>query len=180
MSAEPTITSAVEVLLAPLPDACKDLRLNLTGMLRGGSVDQSTTYCSALAAAYFVGAQELAQALRADSASLLTDDEASDAQAAASLMGMTTVYYKSRDLLGKPTYEQMRPSLRMNRMMSPASRVKYEAAAMTCAAIAACPACLKAHEKKLIEYEWSEGQIHELLRIAAIVHGTGIALGSIR
>jgi len=174
--------SAVERLLAPLPDACKDLRLNMSALLRGGSVDQATVYCAALAAAYFVRDAALAAALRADSAKLLTDDEASDAQAAASLMGMTTVYYKSRELLGKekPSYEQMRPSLRMNRMMSPASRTKYEAAAMTCAAIAACPACLQSHEKKLAEYEWSEGQIHELLRIAAIVHGTSIALGTLR
>jgi len=174
--------SAIETLLAPLPEACKDLRLNMSSLLRGGSVDQATTYCAAIAAAYFVGDSALAAALRADSAALLTDEEFADAQAAASLMGMTTVYYKSRELLGteKPSYEQMRPSLRMNRMMSPASRTKYEAAAMTCAAIAACPACLKSHEKKLVEYEWSEGQIHELLRIAAIVHGTSIALGTIR
>jgi len=173
---------AVEQLLAPLPDSCKDLRLNMTGLLRGGSVDQSTTYCAAISAAYFLGNVPLAEALRADGAALLTDDEAADAQAAAALMGMTTVYYKSRELLGedKPQYEQMRPSLRMNRMMSPASRSKYEAAAMTCAAIAACPACLKSHEKKLAEMEWSEGQIHELLRVAAIVNGTSIALGMVR
>lgn len=173
-------TSAVELLLAPLPDACKDLRLNMSTILRGSGVDQPTTYCAAIAAAYFVGHTALAEALRADSSSLLNDEEAADAQAAAALMGMTTVYYKSRELLGKPAYAQMRPSLRMNRMMSPASRLKYEAAAFACAAIAGCPSCLQSHEAKLLEAGLSETGVHDLLRIAAIVNGASIALSVVQ
>lgn len=175
-----TETSSVDALLAPLPDACKDLRLNLSSILRGTSVDQATTYCTALAVAHFVGATALADAIRADSATLLSDDEAADAQAAAALMGMTTVYYKSRGLLGKADYEQMRPSLRMNRMMSPTSRVKYEAAAFGCAAVAGCESCLKSHEAKLLDTGMTESNIHDLLRISAVVNGTGIALGTLR
>lgn len=169
--------SAVDTLLAPLPDACKDLRLNMSTMLRGSGIDQPTTYCSAIAVAYFVGAKALAEALRADSASLLSAEDVTDAEAAAALMGMTTVYYKSRELLGKPTYGQMRPSLRMNRMMSPVSRQRYEAASFACAAVAACPACLQSHEAKLLETGLSEAAVHDLIRLAAVVHGASIAIG---
>lgn len=173
MSAE--TASHVETLLGALPEVCKDLRLNLNSVLRGTSIDASTTFGSAYAAALFVGDRELADAIRADAGDRISDDDAADGQAAASLMGMTTVYYKSRALLNKPAYEQMRPSLRMNRMMSPGSRLKYEAFAFACAAVSGCPACLQSHEAKLLEAGLTESQVHDLLRIAAIVNGTVIA-----
>src|SRR5437773_2542655 len=112
MSAE---ASPLETLLSGLPEACKDLRLNLQSILRGTSVAADVTRCATLAAAYFCGDAVLAEALRADAAGVLTDDDVADARAAAALMGMTTVYYRTRKLLAKPTYDQMRPSLRMNR-----------------------------------------------------------------
>jgi len=166
----------VETLLSGLPDVCKDLRLNLQSVLRGTSLDASTTLAAAVAAAYFCRHTKLAEALRADAGATITDDDAADAQAAASLMGMTTVYYRTRHLLGKPAYEQMRPSLRMNRMLSPASRIKYEACALTCAALGGCEDCLKSHEAKLLENGLSETNVHDLIRIASIVNGVCIAL----
>lgn len=168
--------SQVEALLSGLPDHCKDLRLNLTSVLRGTSVDAATTAGSAYAAALFVGNRALADAIRADAGSHLSDDDVADAQAAASLMGMTTVYYKARDLLKKESYAQMRPSLRMNRMLSPASRQRYESFALVCAAIAGCETCLKSHEEKLLGTGLMESNVHDLLRIAAIVHGASVAL----
>ncbi len=167
--------SQVAALLSTVPEVCKDLRLNLASILRGTSVDAAVTYGAAYAAALFVGDKPLAEAIRADAGPRLSDDDAADAQAAAALMGMTTVYYKSRALLNKPAYEQMRPSLRMNRMLSPASRVNYESFAFTCAAVSGCPACLQSHEAKLLEAGQSETQIHDLLRIAAVVNGASIA-----
>jgi alkyl hydroperoxide reductase subunit D len=172
------VASQVETLLAGLPDACKDLRLNLQTVLRGTTVDASTTYSAAVAAAYFVRNKALAEAIRADAAANLSDDDVADAQAAAALMGMTTVYYRTRHLIGKESYKTMRPSLRMNRMMSPASRTKYEACALACAALGGCEDCLKSHEANLLKHGFSEENVHDLVRIASIVNGVAIALNS--
>ena len=169
----------LENLLAPLPDACKDLRLNLQTLLRGTTLDGGVTRAAAIAAAYFIGDVRLADALRAEAGEAVTADDLGDAQAAASLMGMTTVYYRTRHLIGKPSYSQMRPSLRMNRMMSPASRIKYESCALACAALGGCEDCLKSHEAKLLESGFSEENVHDLIRIAAVVHGVHIALGTV-
>jgi len=174
--------SQVESLLAGLPDVCKDLRLNLQAILRGTSLDASTAQTAMIACAYFCRHTTLAEALRADAAATVTDDDLADAQAAAALMGMTTVYYRTKHLIGKPSYAAMRPSLRMNRMLSPASRIKYEACALACAALGGCEDCLKSHEAKLLEAGLTEENVHDVIRIASIVNGVTVALatGSMR
>ncbi len=169
-------SSQIETLLADLPDACKDVRLNLQSVLRGTSIEPATTHSAAISAAYFCGDRKLAEALAADASSVITADDLADAQAAAALMGMTTVYYRTRHLLGKESYLAMRPSLRMNRMLSPASRIKYEACALTCAALGGCEDCLRSHEAKLLENGFSEENVHDLIRIAAIIHGVHVGL----
>lgn len=170
------VSSQVESLLSSIPDVCKDLRLNLQTVLRGTSLDAATTLSAAVASAYFCRRTDLAVALRADAAGNLTNDDVADAQAAAALMGMTTVYYRTRHLIGKESYLSMRPSLRMNRMMSPASRTKYEACALACAALGGCEDCLKSHEANLLKHGFSEENVHDLIRIAAIINGVCIAL----
>jgi alkyl hydroperoxide reductase subunit D len=169
-------TSSIEALLANLPDACKDLRLNLQTILRGTSCDPATTLSAAIAGAYFVGDRRLADALIVDAGDKITADDVADAQAAASLMGMTTVYYRTRHLLNKESYQQMRPSLRMNRMLSPASRIRYEACALTCAALGGCEDCLRSHEENLLKHGLTEENCHDLFRIAAIIHSVHIGL----
>jgi alkyl hydroperoxide reductase subunit D len=171
--------TTLDALLEPLPEACKDLRLNLQTLLRGTNVDAAITKVVALSAAYFVGDVRLAEAIRSEAGEELSNDDLADAQAAAALMGMTTVYYRTRHLIGKPSYQQMRPSLRMNRMMSPGSRLKYESCAFACAALGGCEDCLKSHEAKLLETGSSEAYVHDLLRIAAVVHGVHIALATV-
>lgn len=113
--------SAVDTLLAPLPDACKDLRLNISTMLRGSGVDQPTTYCSAIAVAYFV-----VQSFGRSAASrfgVAAFGGRNDGRRGGRLAdGYDHGLLQIAQLLGKPTYGQMRPSLRMNRMMSPAIR----------------------------------------------------------
>jgi lipoyl-dependent peroxiredoxin subunit D len=169
-------TSQIDALLANLPDACKDVRLNLQTILRGTSLDAATTLSAAISGAYFCGDRRLAEALAADGASTITADDLADAQAAAALMGMTTVYYRTRHLLNKDSYKQMRPSMRMNRMLSPASRIKYEACALTCAALGGCEDCLRSHEEQLLKHGLTEDNCHDLIRIAAIINSVHVGL----
>lgn len=170
----------VETLLTEaIPDSCKDLRLNLTSLLRGTSLPPAQNWAVALTSAYFVGCKPLAEAVLADATAegLLGPNDVGDAQAAAALMGMNTVYYRFRHLSGKPSYEQMRAGLRMNRMMSPAtSKVQFELCAMACAALAGCGKCITAHDETLLKQQVSEAQIHDAVRLASAVAGAAVAL----
>jgi len=113
----------------------------------------------------------------ADAGELLNNDDIGDAQAAASLMGMNTVYYRSKHMLKKESYQHRRPSLRMNRMANPpGGKAQFELCAMACAALAGCEACINAHEESLLKAGLTEDHVHEAIRIAAVVNGSAIAL----
>jgi alkyl hydroperoxide reductase subunit D len=170
----------VDALAQALPDPFKDLRLNLTSMLQNQNVSlpPSATWAVALASAAFLGRPaELLSALLADAAEALSPAEIADAKAAAAIMGMNTVYYRSKHLLDKPAYHERKAGLRMTYMGKPqAGKVLFEQCSMACAALAGCAICLQSHEATLRQHEVSEDQIHDILRIAAVVNGFAVAV----
>jgi alkyl hydroperoxide reductase subunit D len=170
--------SSLETLSATLPECCKDLRINLAAVLRGSSLSPARAWSVALASAYFSRVPALSDALLADGQGELSPADIDDARAAAALMGMTTVYYRFRHLVGKPVYSQLRANLRMNRMSSPAtSKAQFELCALACAALAGCEVCLKSHEAGLVKDGVTEEQVHDAVRIASAVAGFAVALG---
>ncbi|MEE2642429.1 MAG: carboxymuconolactone decarboxylase family protein [Planctomycetota bacterium] len=171
--------SQVDSLREQLGDSTKDMKLNLSTVLRGDKLAQNEAWGCALSAAYFVRHRDLVAALLADSAEILCDGEREDAKAAAAIMGMNTIYYRSRHMIGKEFYEQQRAGLRMNRMMKPESdRVRFELYSMACAALAGCDVCLKSHEESLLKEDVSQEKIHEVLRVAGVINGFAIGLDS--
>lgn len=171
--------SQIDALRDTLSDATKDMKLNLSSLLRGDQLSEADAWGCALTSAYFLRHAELRNALIADSAEILSDAEREDAKAAAAIMGMNTIYYRSRHMIGKEFYEQQRAGLRMNRMMKPASsKEKFELYSMASAALAGCDVCLKSHEESLLKEGVSQEQVHEVLRVAGVVHGFIVAFES--
>lgn len=166
----------INALREQMPESCKDMRLNLSSVLQGTLLTPQQTFATALSSAYYLGSQALAEALIADGGEHLGEGEIGDAQAAASLMGMNTVYYRSKHMLEKESYQQRRPSFRMNRMANPAtSKALFELCATACAALAGCEWCLRSHEASLLKAGLTEDQVHEAVRIASVMHGATIA-----
>ena len=92
---------------------------------------------------------------------------------------MNTVYYRFRHMIGKDSYQHKPAGLRMNRMMRPAtSKALFELCSMACAALAGCEMCLRSHEESLLKEGLSEDQVHESVRIAAVVNGFSVALAT--
>ena len=168
--------SKIDEMRDTLGDDTKDLKLNLSTVLRGDKLSQNEAWGCALCVAYLLKDKQLIDALISDSQEILSDEERSDAKAAASIMAMNTIYYRSRHMIGKEFYEQQRPGLRMNRMMKPASdRIRFELYSTACAAIAGCEVCLQSHEASLLKEEVSQDKVHEVLRVAAVVNGFSVA-----
>lgn len=167
---------SLDALTATIPDTCKDLRLNLPAVLRNATIEPAQAWSAAISSAWFIGNRELAEVVTRDAPDL-TSGHVEDAQAAAALMGMTTVFYKFRHLVGKESYAQKRAGLRMNRMSQPAvSKVLFEVCALACAALSGCESCIRAHEHSLLEAGLSEDQVLEVVRIAAVVNGFSTAM----
>ena len=90
---------ALEPLRGAIPDAAKDIRLNLQAVLRGGALSEAQRWGVAAGPAVV-----------------------DDARAAAALMAMNNVYYRFRHMVGKPIYGEKPAGLRRWRSRSRASR----------------------------------------------------------
>lgn len=176
----PIPTPALDALRDTLPDDFKDTRLNLSAVLAGENLSDSQAFGVALAAARFLRGPKLAAAIAADIQAGLGDAAGgiiSDAEAAAGLMAMNTVYYRARHMLGKESYAARPARLRMQRIAKPATdAIHFELMSLACAALAGCEFCLQNHEAKLIAEGTSEEACHDCLRIAAVIAAAAVGL----
>lgn len=167
----------VNQLCEGLPESAKDLGLNLVAVIKSEHLSSEEVWAVALTASYFVRNAALQEAVLADAQAILGEGGVEDAQAAASLMAMNTIYFRFRHMVGKEVYGQMRSGLRMNRIMAPATtRKQFELCSLACAALAGCEACLQSHEPNLLQEGYTELQINDVVRIAATIQGVAVAL----
>jgi alkyl hydroperoxide reductase subunit D len=168
-------TPALDALRETLPDELKDLRLNLSSVFGGEHLTAEQALGIAIAAARFDRCQPLTMALEADLSAACRDAAAaviSDAIAAAGLMGMNTVYYRFRHMVGKESYSSRPARLRMTRIAQPATdKATFELMSLGCASMAGCEACIQNHESSLVKLGVSEDACHDAVRIAAVVRG---------
>lgn len=170
----------IKELLTELPEEAKDLRINLKRVLEGESLSNEQTWGTALAAAYYIRHPKLTAAVLADAeAAGVSEAILEDARAAASIMGMNTIYYRFRHLMKSEAYNQRPANLRMMRMQQVAStKEDFELFSIGPAALAGCEMCLKAHEAAVKKGGMNEDNVHDAVRIASILHGVAVALDS--
>ena len=90
---------------------------------------------------------------------------------------MNNVYYRFRHMVAKPAYAQKPARLRMNRLGKPATnRIDLELFSLAASAINGCEICVQSHEKAVLDGGLSEDQVHDAVRIAAVVHAAAVAL----
>lgn len=172
--------SLLEAVRAEIPEAAKDLRLNLSSVLDSGTLAPAERWGVAIAVALASRSRRLAEALIGSRPAEVSDATVEDAVAAASLMGMTNVFYRFRHLVGKPSYEQKPARLRMQRLAKPASTSEaFELFSLAVSAVNACETCVRAHEAVLLKAGITEDQIHDAVRIASVVHGAAVGLDSV-
>ncbi len=172
---------AIETLRERLPEELKDLRLNLPSVLSGEQLPGGQALGVAAAAARFARSGELVAAIESDLRAGHPDEAEAllaDAVAAAGLMGMNTVYYRFRHMIGKESYNSRPARLRMQRLAPPApDKPTLELMSLACAAIAGCEACIRNHEGSLVGLGISEEACHDAVRIAAVISGVAVGLG---
>lgn len=169
----------VDRIRASLPDAARDIGLNLHSVLEGGTLSPAQRWGTAVAAAIAARNPQLRRALQQDGAEHLGGGTLDDAVAAAALMAMNNVFYRFRHQIGKPTYSERPARLRMTRIARPASnKVDLELFALAVSAINACEACVRAHERVVLDGGLTEEHVLDAVRIAATVQATAVALES--
>ena len=169
--------SAVEILRGSLPDAARDIRLNLQTVLQPGSLTAAQRWGVAIASAVAARNPELRDAVCADAREEVDEMVIDDACAAAALMAMNNVYYRFRHMIGKEHYSALPARLRMNRIAKPlGSKVDFELFCLAVSAINGCENCLRSHEEVVLSGGLSEEHVHDAVRIAATIHAAAVAL----
>ncbi|HVV52635.1 MAG TPA: carboxymuconolactone decarboxylase family protein [Polyangia bacterium] len=160
-----------------LPDAARDLKLNLQAVLAESSLSPAQRWGTAVAAAVASRNARLREAVLAEARTQTDAAALDDGLAAAALMGMNNVYYRFRHLIGRDVYADKPARLRMNRIAKPAGpKLDFELFCLAVSAINGCETCLKSHEQVVLAGGLGEDQVHDAVRIAAVVHGAAVAL----
>lgn len=170
---------SIDALKERLPDFAKDVRLNLSSMAGDETLAVQTKYGLFLAAAIATRNADVMAAMEAEAAGKLTPAAAGAARAAASMMAMNNVYYRFRHMIGKESYSTKRAGLRMNRLAQVlTTKVDFELVCLAVSAINGCEMCMQSHEKVVLEGGLSEDQVHDAVRIAAVIHAAAVGLES--
>jgi len=167
----------LEELRESLPEAARDLKIGLQSVLGAESLTPPQRWGVAVASAFAARNPVLRDAMLAEARAGGADETVlDDARAAASLMGMNNVFYRSKHMLGA-AYETKPARLRMQRIAKPAGpKVDFELMCLAVSAINGCEVCLVSHEKTVVDGGLSQDAVIDAIRIAAVVHGVACAL----
>ncbi len=168
---------SIESLRARLPDYCKDVRLNLSTLANEETLAGPTKWGLLLACAIASRNAEVREAFGAEAAAHLPPQAQDAARAAAAIMAMNNVYYRSVHMASNKEYAEMPARLRMSVIGSPGvPKTDFELWCLAVSAINGCGACVDSHEKVLRESGVAIEAVHAALRYAAIVQSAALAL----
>ncbi|MET0156273.1 MAG: carboxymuconolactone decarboxylase family protein [Rickettsiales bacterium] len=162
-----------------LPDYAKDIRLNLSSALSeegapGLSAKQIAG--SALASAYATRDAKVTEAVRTDAAKYLSDAELEAAKAAATIMGMTNIYYRFLHLTSDPEFQKMPANLRMDVIARHGIEgIDFELMSLAVSVVNGCGFCVDAHVKKALKHGITREGVQSVARIASVVHAAAQA-----
>ncbi len=170
--------SALDLVRERLPEAAKDIKVNLQTVLGDSSLTAPQKWGVAIASALAARNPELRDALlEAATAAGAEPAVLEDARAAAVLMGMTNVYYRFRHMIGKESYAAKPARLRMQRLAQVATnKLDFELFCLAVSAVNGCEQCVRSHEKVVTDGGLSEDQVNDAIRVAAVVHAAAVAL----
>ena len=168
---------SLDTLRDQLPAYAKDLSLNLSSLAAETVLNDQQKWGSFLASAHAVGQPDVIKAVEA--ASGLSPEAKDAAKAAAAIMGMNNVYYRSLHLMRNQEYRTLPAKLRMNVIANPGvDKSDFELWCTAVSAINGCGMCLDSHEEELRKRGVPNVQIQAALRIAAVVHAVSRVLAA--
>jgi alkyl hydroperoxide reductase subunit D len=171
--------SQIESYRETLKDYAKDTRLNLSTVLGAegspGLTDRQIAII-ALACAYSTRTRSLADAIRADSATLIGDAELEAAKGAATIMAMNNVFYRTQHLSNNADFKKLPPRLRMNIIGKPGiEKADFELACLAVSSIAGCEVCVNSHVNEVLKTGLTIDAAHSAVRIAATIQAASLA-----
>jgi lipoyl-dependent peroxiredoxin subunit D len=176
----PKATANIDTLRDSLPDFAKDIRLNVASVLKADSnsgLSLNQVMGIALASAYATRHAGVIAAVEGEGAATLTAEEVNAAKAAATIMAMNNIYYRSTYMTEDAELGQMPAGLRMNVIGNPGiDKVTFELYALAVSAVNGCSACVKSHAGKVEQEGLPKAAVQHSFKIAAVLSAAAQAL----
>lgn len=150
----------------------KDIKVNLSNILMNTSklINDDLMAATVYAIIKSKNKIELANSFVEHAKEHLNDNLIFGANAAVKIMAMNNIYYRGKHFLGQD-YNQEKAGLRMTIYSNHGINKEYfEFISLAVSFINGCEFCVKSHSKILEKSGMSKEQIHESLRIAAILN----------
>jgi len=155
----------IEDLKAALPAYAKDLKLNLSSILREEALNEQQLWGALVATAIASRNAATIAAVEGEAARHLSPEALEAAKAAAAIMSMNNVYYRFVHLAGSDDYKTMPARLRMNVIANPGvERADFELWSLAVSAVNGCGMCIESHEQELrkaLDHGFSEAEVLE-------------------
>ena len=170
---------SIETLRTQLPDYAKDLKLNLSSLLREDKLTEQQLWGTVLASAIASRNQTTLQAVEQEASEHLSAEAMAAAKAAAAIMSMNNVYYRFLHLTAEDAYKSMPARLRMNVIANPGvERADFELWSIAVSAINGCGLCIDSHEKELRKAGIGQDAIQTAIRVASVIHAVAVVVES--
>lgn len=168
---------ALDALKEALPAYAKDTKLNLSSVITTSKLPEQQLWGTVVAVALASRSATVIRELVEEAKGHLTDEALTAAKAAASVMAMNNVYYRTMHLIGDEEYANLPARLRMQVIGNPGvDKNDFELWCLAVSAVNGCGRCLESHEKVLRGAGWSREPIQEAVRIAAVVHAAAATI----
>ncbi|WP_030544899.1 alkyl hydroperoxide reductase [Streptomyces albus] len=168
---------ALDTLKSALPDYAKDLKLNLGSVIGNSDLPQQQLWGTVLACAIASRSPRVLRELEPEARPYLKPEAYTAAKAAAAIMAMNNVYYRTRHLLSDPEYGTMRAGLRMNVIGNPGvEKTDFELWSLAVSAINGCGACLDSHEQVVRKGGVDRETVQEAFKIASVIQAVAATL----
>ena len=171
---------SLDQLRETIPPYAKDLSLNLSSLAAETMLSDQQKWGAFVASAHAVGVGPVIRAVEASAdAAGLSEEAKTAAKAAAAIMGMNNVYYRSLHLLKNQEYRTLPARLRMNVIANPGvDKTDFELWCAAVSAINGCGACLDSHEEELKKRGVPNTAVQAALRIASVVNAVSRAVAA--
>lgn len=170
----------LEALREMIPDYAKDIRINLGSVIKedpNSGLSLNQVYGTALACAYATRDNTVIAAIEGEVANVLSAEEKTAAKAAAAVMAMNNIYYRSAYMTGDDEFGKLPAGLRMNVIANPGvDKLTFEVYSLGVSAINGCSACIQAHTKAALHGGLSKQAVQHSFKIAAVLFAAAQAL----
>ncbi len=170
----------IDALRDLLPDFAKDIRLNLSSVIKqdpNSGLTLNQVYGIALASAYATKHPAVIAAIAGETAATLSAEEINAAKAAATVMAMNNVYYRFIHLAHDTELSQLPAGLRMNVIAAPGiDKVTFELYSLAVSAINGCGLCIESHAAAVQKHNVSKPGVQHCVRVSAVVAAAAQAL----